>query len=208
MGGYNMTTLINEINSSEYACPLENEVSVFDIPMSKRLQNILKRYNILYLSQLSSFPKEKILMLRNMGQCTMAELDAICQKYGTQIHSLSSIKEAFIGCKFSNILYEILFQNNIFCPDDFAQKSANDLYIICKHDYMLTMEAYYALKENGVVFDKWQDKYIFEILPKTKAISLWQKYSVSAKSQLSNYSKPQFKKIITMFPELSDQQEY
>lgn len=194
-----MQNMLNKSNISQDLYPSEAEITVCDIPMSKRLQNILKRCNILYLSQLSSIPKEKILMLRNMGKCTMIELDNICQKYGVQIYSLSSIKKAFIGYRFPNVLYEIFFQNGIFCADDFKQKSADDLYFICKSDYMLTMKVYYALTENGVILNDWQDKYIFELLPKPKAVSLWQRYNISKRTQISNYSKAQQKKIFLYF---------
>lgn len=197
-----MENILKKSNSLEYLHPT-NEISVCDIPMSKRLQNILKRYNILYLSQLSSIPKEKILMLRNMGKRTMIELDNICQKYGIQIHSLSSIKKSFVGYRFPNTLYEIFFQNGIFCVNDFKQKSADDLYIICKCDYILTMNVYYVLKENGVMFNDWQDQYIFELLSKPKAISIWQRYKITRRSQFSNCSEAHLKKVFSMFPELS-----
>lgn len=200
-----MENKLKTANMSEYLYPSETKISVCDIPMSKRLQNILKHCNILYLSQLSSIPQEKILMMRNMGKHTMIELDNICQKYGIQIHSLSSIKKAFIGYRFPNALYEIFFQNSIFCAGDFEQKSVDDLYIICKSDYMLTMEVYYALKENGVMLTDGQDKYIFELLPKPKATSLWQRYNISKRSQLSNYNTGQLKRIFTISPELSIQ---
>lgn len=93
----NALAIADELNALGYLYPPENEISVNDVPMSKRLQNVLMRNNILYLSQLSTHPKEEILKFRNMGENTMPELDSICEKYGIQIRSLSSIKEAFDG---------------------------------------------------------------------------------------------------------------
>ncbi len=31
------------------------------------------------------------------------------------------------------------------------------------------METYYTLKKNGVIFENWADRYLFEILPKKKS---------------------------------------
>ncbi len=197
--GYNVTAIANELNSLGYLYPPENEISVYDISMSKRLQNSLIQNNILYLSQLSKRPREKILNFRNLGKSTMPELDSICQKYGIQIRSLASIKEAFDSCHFPATLHTIFFQNNIFCMDDFKHKNAHDLYAICQRDYALTMKTYYTLKKNGVMFEDWEDKYLFEILPKKKSSLIWQKYEISTVSQLPACNKQQLEEIISAF---------
>lgn len=197
--GYNVTAIANELNSLGYLYPPENEISVYDISMSKRLQNALIQNNILYLSQLSKRPREKILNFRNLGKSTMPELDSICQKYGIQIRSLASIKEAFDSCHFPVALHTIFFQNNIFCMDDFKHKTAHDLYAICQRDYALTMKTYYTLKKNGVMFEDWEDKYLFEILPKKKSSLIWQKYEISTVSQLPACNKQQLEEIISAF---------
>ncbi len=197
--GYNVTAIANELNSLGYLYPPENEISVYDISMSKRLQNALIQNNILYLSQLSKRPREKILNFRNLGKSTMPELDSICQKYGIQIRSLASIKEAFDSCHFPATLHTIFFQNNIFCMDDFKHKTAHDLYAICQRDYALTMKTYYTLKKNGVMFEDWEDKYLFEILPKKKSSLIWQKYEISTVSQLPACNKQQLEEIISAF---------
>ena len=121
--------------------------------MSKRLQNVLVYNNILYLSQLSIHPREEILKFRNLGESTMPELDSICEKYGIQIRSLASIKEAFSNCHFPATLHAMFFQNAIFSIEDFKNKKPHDLNVICGHDYALTMKTYYTLKKNGVMFD-------------------------------------------------------
>lgn len=197
--GYNVTAIANELNSLGYLYPPENEISVYDISMSKRLQNVLIQNNILYLSQLSKRPREKILKFRNLGKGTMPELDSICQKYGIQIRSLVSIKEAFDSCHFPATLHTVFFQNNIFCMDDFKHKTAHDLYAICQRDYALTMKTYYTLKKNGVMFEDWEDKYLFEILPKKKSSLIWQKYEISTVSQLPACNKQQLEEIISAF---------
>ena len=202
--GYNVTAIANELNALGYLYPPENEIFVNDIPMSKRLQNVLMWNNILYLSQLSIHPREEILKFRNLGEGTMPELDSICQKYGIQIRSLASIKEAFDCCHFPVALHTIFFQNNIFCMDDFKHKTAHDLYVICQRDYALTMKTYYTLKKNGVMFEDWEDKYLFEILPKKNTSLIWQKYEISTVSQLPACNKQQLEEIISAFSELSE----
>ena len=172
--------------------------------MSRRLQNVLIRNNILYLSQLSLHPREEILKFRNMGESTMPELDSICQKYGIQIRSLASIKEAFDSCHFPVTLHTMFFQNNIFCMYDFKHKTVHDLYAICQRDYTLTMKTYYTLKKNGVMFEDWEDKYLFEIFPKKKTALIWRKYEISTVSQFSDYNKEQLKEMTSLSPKLLD----
>ena len=202
--GCNATVIANELNALGYLYPPENEISVNDIPMSKRLQNVLVYNNILYISQLSLHPREEILKFRNLGEGTMLELDSICQKYGIQIRSLASIREAFDSCHFPTMLHNLFFQNKIFSMDDFKHKTAHDLYAICQRDYALTMKTYYTLKKNGVMFEEWEDKYLFEILPKKKTFLIWQKYEISTVSQFSNYNKEQLKEMTSLSPKLLD----
>ena len=162
---YNIEPLIDELNALGYLLPPSNEISIYDVPMSKRLQNALIRNGVMYLSQLSSYPKEDILHFRNLGKKTILELEQVCQEYNIEIRSMLAIKEYFDKYQFSSKLYPMLFQNNISCIDDFEHMTTNDLYLICNEDYSLTMHTYYILNENGIVFDNWQDKFIFEILP-------------------------------------------
>ncbi len=202
--GCNATVIANELNALGYLYPPENEISVNDIPMSKRLQNVLVYNNILYISQLSLHPREEILKFRNLGEGTMLELDSICQKYGIQIRSLASIKEAFDSCHFPVTLHTMFFQNNIFCMYDFKHKTVHDLYAICQRDYTLTMKTYYTLKKNGVMFEDWEDKYLFEIFPKKKTALIWRKYEISTVSQFSDYNKEQLKEMTSLSPKLLD----
>lgn len=65
---YNIGPLIDELNALGYLLPPNNEISIYDVPMSKRLQNALIRNDVMYLSQLSSYSKEDILHVRNLGE--------------------------------------------------------------------------------------------------------------------------------------------
>ena len=201
---YNALAVADELNALGYLYPPENEISVNDIPMSKRLQNVLMRNNILYLSQLSIHPREEILKFRNLGESTMPELDSICEKYGIQIRSLASIKEAFSNCHFPVTLHTKFFKNAIFSIDDFKHKTAYDLNVICGRAYDLTMKTYYTLEKNGIMFDAWEDKYLFEFLPKQKSYLIWKKHDITTASQLFACNKSQFKEISSIFSELPE----
>ena len=50
---YNIEPLIDELNALGYLLPPSNEISIYDVPMSKRLQNALILNGVMYLSQLS-----------------------------------------------------------------------------------------------------------------------------------------------------------
>ena len=181
---YNIEPLIDELNALGYLLPPNNEISIYDVPMSKRLQNALIRNGVMYLSQLSSYSKEDILHFRNLGEKTILELEQICQKYCIEIRSMLSIREYFDKYQFPSKIYPMLFQNNISCIDDFKHMTANNLYLICQKDYNLTMQTYFILKENRFIFDEWQDKFIFEILPKKNAALLWKKHKICMLSQM------------------------
>lgn len=181
---FNMQPLLNELNALGYLLPPSNEISIYDINISKRLQNALIRNGVMYLSQLSSYSKEEILHFRNIGEKTVIELERICQEYNIQIQSMLSVKESLEKFQFPSKLYPMLLRKNISCLDDFKNITANDLYHICQEDYCLTMQTYFILTENGIVFDNWQDKYIFEILPEKQATHLWKKHKISMLSQM------------------------
>lgn len=181
---FNLEPIINELNTLGFLLPPSGEISVYDVSMSKRLQNALIQNGVMYLSQLSSYPKEKILHFRNLGEKTAIELEQICRAYHIEIRSMASIKEYFDKYQFPAKIYPMLFQCDISCLNDFKNKTANDLYHICQEDYSLTMRIYFILRENGIVFNNWQDKYIFEVLPEKNATMLWKKYKISLLSQI------------------------
>ena len=146
--------IIRKLNDLGYLPSAENAISIYDIPMSRKMRNIFLRNGIVYLAQLSAYP-------------------TLCEKYGIQIRSLSPIKEAFSEFQFHKKIYPLFFRGNIFSVDDIRNKSAHDLYDICEQDYCLTMKTYYALRKNGVMLCGWNDQYLFEILPQYKSVRLF-----------------------------------
>lgn len=190
---FNIEPIINELNSLGYLLPPSNEISIYTVSMSKRLQNALIRNGVMYLSQLSSYSKEEILHFRNLGEKTSVELEQICQTFNIRIQSMLPIKEYFDKYHFPSKIYPQLFKNNISCLDDFDHMTANTLYQICQDDYCLAMQTYYILLENGIVFDSWQDKYIFEILPEKNAALIWKKYKISMLSQIPDCNEDALK---------------
>ena len=82
-------------------------------------------------------------------------------------------------------------------------KTAHDLFLICERDYPLTMKAYYSLKKNGIMFEDWEDKYLFEVLSKKTSSLMWQKYEIVKVSQFVDYSEAQLEEIISLYPKLS-----
>lgn len=130
---YNIEPLIDELNALDYLLPPSNEISIYDVPMSKRLQNALIQNGVMYLSQLSSYSKEDILHFRNLGEKTILELEQICQEYNIEIRSMLSIKEYFSKYQFSSKIYTLLFRNNISCINDFKHMTANDLFFSIYH---------------------------------------------------------------------------
>ena len=192
----NIEPIINELNTLGYLLPPNNEISIYDVPMSKRLQNTLIRNGVMYLSQLSSYPKEEILHFRNLGEKTAIELEQICQEYNIKIRSLLSIKEYFDKYQFPSKIYPMLFQNSIFSLDDLKNITANDLYHICQEDYCLTMQIYFILEKNGIILEKWQNKFIFEILPEKNAALMWKNHKISMLSQIPDCNECTLKKIL------------
>ena len=100
-------------------------------------------------------------------------------------------------------LHTMFFKNAIFSTDDLKNKTAHDLFLICERDYPLTMKAYYSLKKNGIMFEDWEDKYLFEVLSKKTSSLMWQKYEIVKVSQFVDYSEAQLEEIISLYPKLS-----
>lgn len=200
---YDKLMIIRKLNDLGYLPSTKNAISIHDIPMSRKMRNIFLRNGIVYLSQLSAYPREEILQFRNVGKNAMLEIDNLCEKYGIQIRSLSPIKEAFIEFQYHRKMYPLFFRGGIFSVDDIRNKSAHDLYNICEQDYCLTMKTYHILRKNGVILCDWNDQYLFEILSQRKSVWLWEKYEISIVSQLSNCSEQQLKVIAENVPALS-----
>ena len=56
--------------------------------------------------------------------------------------------------------------------------------MICQQDYNDTMKMYYILKDKGIIFQTWEDQYLFEIMPRKDAQTLGRKYRIYTVSQL------------------------
>ena len=199
----NKALIIKKLNDLGYLPSAENAISIYDIPMSRKMRNIFLRNGIVYLVQLSAYPREEILQFRNVGEYAMSEIDTLCEKYEIQIRSLCPIKEAFGEFQFHKKIYPLFFRGNIFSVDDIRNKSAHDLYNICEQDYCLTMKTYYAIRKNRVTLCGWNDQYLFEILPQYKSVQLFKQYGIIAVSQLSDCSGQQLKIISDSVPALS-----
>ena len=63
------------------------------------------------------------MQFRNVGEYAMSEIDTLCEKYGIQIRSLSTIKEAFSGFQFRKKIYPLFFRGELFSVDDIRNKS-------------------------------------------------------------------------------------
>lgn len=59
------------------------------------------------------------------------------------------------------------------------------------------MQTYFILKENGLVLNDWQDKFIFEILPGKNAAYLWKKHNISMLSQIPDCNECTPKEIVS-----------
>lgn len=201
--GYNKLMIIRKLHDLGYLPSTENVISIHDIPMSRKMRNIFLRNGIVYLSQLSAYPREEILQFRNVGKNAMLEIDNLCEKYGIEIRSLSPIKEAFSGFPLHKKMYPLFFRGDIFSVDDIRNKSAHDLYNICEQDYRLTMKTYHILRKNGVILCNWNDQYLFEIIPQNKSVQLFEEYGIIAVSQLSDCNERQLKVMSDSIPALS-----
>ena len=184
-------SIIQELNEAGYLLPPDNAVSIYNVPMSKRLFHILERNYFLYLSQLSLCSKEELACLRNLGEQTMIELEKICQAHHIELRSVHSIKEnlAPYHLPFTSRHYETLYKYNIASFDDFNKITTHDLHIICQQYYYDTMKAYYILKDNGVVFQAWEDQYLFELLSGKIAQKISRKYRIDTISKLRSCSE-------------------
>ncbi len=201
--GYDKVMIIGKLNALGYLSSAENAISIYDVPISRKIQNILLRNGIVYLSQLSTYPREEILQFRNVGKDAMLEIDNLCEKYGIQIRSLSPIKEAFSEFQFHRKMYPLFFRGGIFSVDDIRNKSAHDLYNICEQDYCLAMKTYHILRKNGVILCGWNDQYLFEIISQRKSVQLFEEYGLIAVSQLSDCNERQLKVMSDSVPALS-----
>lgn len=179
-------SIIQELNNAGYLLPPENAISIYDVPMSQRLLHILERNYILYLSQLSLCSKEEHARMRNLGEQTMMEMEEICKAHGIELRSIQSIKEnlAPYDLPFRSIHYEGLYKYKISTFDELNKLTTQNLHLICQQDYNDTIKMYFILKDRGIAFQTWEDKYLFEILSIKVAKTLERRYRIYTVSQL------------------------
>lgn len=179
-------SIIQELNNAGYLLPPENAISIYDVPMSQRLLHILERNYILYLSQLSLCSKEEHARMRNLGEQTMMEMEEICKAHGIELRSIQSIKEnlAPYDLPFRSIHYEGLYKYKISTFDELNKLTTQNLHLICQQDYNDTIKMYFILKDRGIAFQAWEDKYLFEILSIKVAKTLERRYRIYTVSQL------------------------
>ena len=125
---------------------------------------------------------------------------------------MQSIKESLAQyhLPFTSRHYETLYKYNITSIDDFNKITTHDLHIICQQYYYDTMKAYYILKDNRVVFQAWEDQYLFELLSGKIAQKLSRKYHIDTIAELRSCSEkyiesmpsailPSVKKILAQY---------
>lgn len=184
-------SIIKELNDAGYLLPSDNEITIYDVPMSKRLLHIFERNYILYLSQLSTISKEEISRFRNLGEQTMLELEKLCLIYHIELNSVQNIKDnlAQYHLPFTSRHYDRLFTYNITYLNDFNNITTHDMHIICEQYYPDTMKTYYILKNNGIVFQSWEDMYMFEVLPQEMVQKLNRVHRIYTVRQLCSCSE-------------------
>lgn len=185
-----IAAIIQELNNAGYLLPPENAITIYDVSMSKRLLHIFERNYILYLSQLSLCSKEEIAHMRNLGERTMIELEELCKAHGIELRSVQKIKENLAPHQlpFHSIHYEELYKYKIATFDNLNNLTTHDLHMICQRDYTDTMKMYFILKDKGIIFQKREDKYLFEVMSRKDARTLDRRYRIYTVSQLCSCS--------------------
>lgn len=183
---HHIYSIIQELNNVGYLLPPDNAVSIYDVPISKRLFHILERNYFLYLSQLSLCSKEELACLRNLGEQTMMEMEEICKAHNIKLRSIQSIKEnmASYDLPFRSMHYESLYRYKISSFDELKNITTHDLHMICQQDYSETMKIYHIPIDKGITFQAWEDKYLFEAMPRKDSRTLSKKYHIYTISQL------------------------
>lgn len=94
---------------------------VYDLPITKRLKNILLRNDVYVLADLAKYSREDILRFRNLGEATMKELEEMCLNEGVQITSINEIAERMPGVRFTYLQLIKMFHMHIWYPEDFCR---------------------------------------------------------------------------------------
>lgn len=142
-----------------------NEKIITEYEISSRLRNILKRYGILYLSQLSDYTRNEISHFRNLGIAMLNELDKICLANNLAYYEMPELPMAWKRKAYYSILEKIFSRTHIDSLDYFKDMKVVDVYILCEKDLMTTARLYDLLKQSGIILlSDSQTPFIFEYL--------------------------------------------
>lgn len=122
------------MNKGEYKHPKEDDIIIKNIQMSTRLRNILVRNGITLISQVSNYPKEALLRMRNMGEVSFEELVGICEKFRIKIQTLESLAKDLKPVTFYKSHLLVLYESNIYAAEDIEKFSMNELKKICNYN--------------------------------------------------------------------------
>ena len=88
----NKALIIKKLNDLGYLPSAENAISIHDIPMSRKMRNIFLRNGIVYLAQLSAYPREEIVQFSNVGEYAMSELIPFVKNTGFRYVPFAPLK--------------------------------------------------------------------------------------------------------------------
>lgn len=112
----------------------EGELLVNELPITTRLKNILLRNDVYVLSDISKYCREEIVRFRNLGDATMKELEALCEKEKIHFISLKEIEDRMLGMKFTERQLFKMFRLHIFYPEDFLKVTDADIEFLIQLD--------------------------------------------------------------------------
>lgn len=112
----------------------EGEKLVNNLPITTRLKNVLLRNDVYVLSDISKYCKEEIIRFRNLGEGTLKELEAICEKENIHFFSLKEIEDRMLGVKFTERQLFKMFHLHIFYPEDFLKVTDADIEYLIQLD--------------------------------------------------------------------------
>lgn len=112
----------------------DGELLVNDLPITTRLKNILLRNDVYVLSDILKYCREEIIRFRNLGDATMKELEALCEKEKIHFISLKEIEDRMLGVKFTERQLFKMFRLHIFYPEDFLKVTDADIEFLIQLD--------------------------------------------------------------------------
>lgn len=173
--------------SSTTNLSIEDELYVQELPMSKRLLNVLERNGIYDLSMISQYTYENIMHFRNMGDKTYAELKEVCNKY--QVPLMAPMVTPPIPDALKETGLPIMFlsecvRTGFLTLDDMNRMTTQVLFNLCRNNYILAQQIYQSLLKKGITFQSWEDSYLFEHLSVRYAMRLWECFHITTVSQL------------------------